>query len=396
MSLFHRQIAAVWLLEQTPIDHRKLLLKKLNLSDKHLAISWAPSSLSTIKWSNNLSGPPIEIFKNTKIKIALWPNSKFILKSSKNEKKKMAFRLTDGSILISETPHIEPRFFFGPLVMTFIFMVFSLIILSLWAFNGIIRPLRRFSTAVEEFGKDGVAFIPFKEQGPDELRRSARAFNSMQQRINHLITDRTRMLTAVGHDLLTPITRLKLRAEYIINSELQESFVADLNHMQLLLQGAMIYLRDGKSGEKTASIDLSILLQTISDQWSDAGVDIPLIGSKHIYVNGRQLELLRLFGNLTENAVKHAHSISINVRADAGHAIVMIIDHGPGILKADKIKMLAPFTRGDDARNMDDKSGLGLGLAICKAIVKSHKGSLNLQDTPTGGLTVEVKLPLAD
>ncbi|MDJ0929929.1 HAMP domain-containing sensor histidine kinase [Breoghania sp.] len=188
---------------------------------------------------------------------------------------------------------------------------------------------------------------------------------------------------------------MRLRADYVEDDALRQAFVDNLDHINVLLQSTLTYLREGRSGEATVSVDLASLLSTVSDQFADLGQDLPLEGvSGRVPVEGRPSELLRVFSNLADKAFKHSGDGMIRLVVEDGMARVDVVDYWPGIADENKTAMLEPFVSGDVARNKDWAMGFGLGLAICRSIVWGYGGAFTLLDTPGGGLTVRVELPL--
>jgi signal transduction histidine kinase len=390
-----RQIAAVWLIDHTAPAGREALLAELTVSDPRLGLEKAGILPVGLDWSAQDKPPPLRSGLAVGIETAVLAASPSGA-TDQADTINIAFRLGDGAVYTGASERGRPPPLGGPAMITIVFLAVTFIVLGLWATRSLTAPLRQFSSAVEAFGRDGVEPVALAEQGPDEVRRAASAFNRMQQRINRLVEDRMRMLAAVGHDLRTPITRLRLRADYVQDDALRSDLLGNLDHMDALLKGALAYLSDGRSGEETALVDLPSLLSTISDQWADQGVPVPFDGPTRLRISGRPSELMRLFGNLANNAVTHGGGGRIVLAVDDGRVQVDIIDSGPGIATDLKADMMAPFTRGDTARTMHAESGFGLGLAICEAIVKGHGGRLMLVDTPGGGLTARVTLPLAE
>ncbi len=387
----HRQQAALWLIDRAKPDERPDLMAALVSEDPELRFRVADTATAAaIDWS--ASGPG-RAYRGETIGSGTGtvPSTAGETAGSVD----MAFRLRDGTVLIGSGSWRPPPMFGGPVFVTVAILAICLLVLGIWAARSLTAPLRSFSRAVETFGREDTTPVMLTEQGPVEVRAAASAFNRMQARIDDLVQDRTRMLAAVGHDLRTPVTRLRLRADYVADHSLRDAVLADLDHMDGLLRGALSYLQSGQSGEKTVPVDLSSLLQTIADQWADSGVIVPCSGPSRVQVSGRPSELLRLFGNLVENAVRHGGGgeIILMTLTDEEAVNVAIVDHGPGIPEDAHQAMLEPFVRGDAARNMDQAAGFGLGLAICVTLARGHGGTLELTETPGGGLTVRVRLP---
>lgn len=263
--------------------------------------------------------------------------------------------------------------------------------LTLWASRGITAPLARFASAAEEFSIDRDP-SPLREEGPAEVRTAARALNRLRDRIHALFADRTRMLAAISHDLRTPITRMRLRVEFIEDGVLRGQFTRDLAHMDTMVQGALSYLRDANRREKRAAFDLSSLLQTISDEFSDIGHEIHYDGPRWIVVTGDAQQLERAVTNLVENAVRYGTQTIVRLGEEAESLLIEVADDGPGIPENDRQRLLEPFMRGDEARGRIDSEGFGLGLAIAQSIAAAHGGSLTLHDNLPRGLIARIRL----
>lgn len=277
-------------------------------------------------------------------------------------------------------------------VATIILIGLNIGALSLWASRGISAPLARFATAAEEFSIDRDP-SPLREEGPVEVRTAARALNRLRDRIHALFADRTRMLAAISHDLRTPITRMRLRVEFIEDDALRGQLTRDLEHMDAMVQGALSYLRDASRQERRAAFDLSSLLQTIADEFSDMGHDIRYDGPRQVVFVGNTNQFERALTNLVENAVRYGHEVRIHLHEEAGTLLIEVADDGPGIPEGDRQRLLEPFARGDEARGRIGSEGFGLGLAIAHSIVAAHDGELTLLDNHPRGLLVRIVLP---
>ena len=384
-----RLAAAAWTLDPLPDDVRREVLQSFARHDSDLHLTLTPKAPDGFDWSGKGLPRPLvdELGSRFGIGMAVGPH--------KDDGPRLVFRLHDGTYLIADGSLEPPPPVVGPAFVTALFLAVSVVVLGAWAAHELILPLQRLAGAVERFGSDTIEPVDLREEGPREVRRLAFALNRMQHRINQLMENRVRMLAAIGHDLRTPITRLRLRAEYVEDPALRAAFIDDLDCMDRLLQGGLTYLREGRSGEQTVTVDLVSLLSTVCDQCADLGHDVPFASSTcRVPVDGRPSELLRLFANLADNAIKHAGGGAIGLAVVDDLARVEVVDNGPGIAECEKAAMQEPFVSGDAARNKDRPVGFGLGLAICRAIAKGHNGTFVLGDTPGGGLTVRVELPL--
>ncbi|MBB5764126.1 ATP-binding protein [Methylorubrum rhodesianum] len=289
----------------------------------------------------------------------------------------------------------------GPIIFTFVFLGVSLTLLSFWATRALTAPLAGLAAAAEAFGTAEEP-PPLPKRGPEEVLALARALDRMRTRLLRLLDDRTQMLAAISHDLRTPITRLRLRAEFIEDERAREMTLRDLDQMNGLVESALSYVRDGQGapgGGETTLIDLASVVQTVCDGFSDVGAAVSLERTRHVLVRGRPDDLQRAITNLVDNAVKYGGGARL-VMGPAGSGdhpgvAVEVIDDGPGIPDAERSAMLQPFVRGDRARNLDSASGFGLGLSIVLAIVEGHGGRLRLENRPGGGFCARIELPLA-
>ncbi|MTH97911.1 ATP-binding protein [Roseibium sp. RKSG952] len=274
--------------------------------------------------------------------------------------------------------------------------LFSLLlfVLLVWATRTLIRPLSQLSRAASSFGHQSMDPVPLAERGPLEVREAARAFNRMQTRINQFVDRRTRMLAAISHDLRTPLTRLRLRIHFMEDEDQKQRNLADLDLMENQLNSALHFLKQGQSDEPFAKIALGSFVQSLTDQFSDLGFEVSLEMETGLTVNARRNDLIRALSNLIDNARKYAGEVTVAVKRHNNQAEIRVIDHGPGIAEEDFERMLEPFERGDLARQVQPGTGFGLGLATSRGIAEAHGGSLCLMETPGGGLTVSLRLPL--
>jgi signal transduction histidine kinase len=311
--------------------------------------------------------------------------------------RKFLIGLPDGTgldieLLADPLAALPPRPFSMLVLATIVLVGLNIGALTLWASRGITAPLARFAAAAEEFSIDRDP-SPLREEGPAEVRTAARALNRLRDRIHTMFADRTRTLAAIGHDLRTPITRMRLRVEFIEDGALRAQFTRDLEHMAAMVQGALSYLRDADHREKPVAIDLSSLLQTIADEFADMGHSIRYDGPHRVVVSGDAQQLERAVTNLAENAVRYGKETTIRLREDAETLMIEVADDGPGIPEGDRSRLLEPFMRGDEARGRLDSEGFGLGLAIAQSIAIAHGGRLTLHDNEAGGLLARISLP---
>ncbi|WP_439922790.1 ATP-binding protein [Nitrobacter sp. JJSN] len=291
-------------------------------------------------------------------------------------------------------PGRSPRpFWSGPWMAPLLFAAISLTLLGLWAARALTAPLSSFAKAAEHFSLNGTA-APLPERGPEEIRSVAKALNRMRDRITGLIEDRTRMLAAISHDLRTPITRLRLRSEFIEDEVHRRHMLRDLDQMSAMLEAVLSFLRNDRRLESVTLVDIATTLQLIADQFIDMGHKVGYDGPAHAMITARPDDLHRAITNLVENAVRFGADVAIRLRVSLQVLTIDVEDDGPGISDAHKDVMLEPFVRGDDARTMDESAGFGLGLSIARAIVDAHSGTLSLNDRKPHGLIARITLPV--
>ena len=303
-----------------------------------------------------------------------------------------SIRLDDGSWLNYQTVrNVQDSSFPMRLVLSTALMVLAVIVAGICAARRVNAPLAAVARAAERLGEDAT-MAKLQEKGPLEVQRMARAFNQMQERIRNFIDDRTKMLAAISHDLRTPITRLRLRAEFIEDKGQHDKTLADLNHMEKMISSVLSFAKDEHQREGLEQIDLAALLLSICSDMSDTGHSVEYEGAETLTVMGRPIALKRAFTNLVENAVKYGGQARVRLTAESKRAIVRIEDDGPGISEEDREKVFAPFFRIDRARNLET-GGTGLGLALARSIIRAHGGDIRLSNLEPKGLQVEVALP---
>ncbi len=264
------------------------------------------------------------------------------------------------------------------------------------AVRQLLVPVKTLARAAEEFGRDVVNAKPLPETGPVEIVTAARAFNTMAARIRRFVEDRTFLLTAIGHDLRTPITRLKLRAEYMEDEEQRAKMLADLDEMEAMVAATLAFGKDIAAAEPVVRLDLASLLRTILDEAADIDPEnagaLSYQGPEHMPVSGRPLALKRAFSNLVTNALKYGDAARVTLHPPAkGIVRIDIDDNGPGISADQMEAVFEPFRRLETSRNRET-GGSGLGLSIARNILRAHGGDIQLSNR-RDGLRATVTLP---
>ena len=255
------------------------------------------------------------------------------------------------------------------------------------------RPLRALAEAADALGHDLDA-PPLAETGPAETRHAARAFNRMQDKIRRLIAERARALAAVSHDLRTPLTRLRLRAELIDDNTLRGQMTNDLNAMAAMLDSTLDYLRNLHDNEPLRRIDMNALLASLTDDYAENDVPVSIEGSAHAPYSGRLSALRRALQNLIDNAVRYGHRVTVRIEDDANRLRIAVEDDGPGLPPEQCARVVEPFYRAPDSNDVtSNTSGIGLGLSITRDIALLHGGQLQLGRSSQGGLCAALILP---
>ncbi|MHC8363774.1 sensor histidine kinase [Pseudomonas sp. LS2P72] len=277
-------------------------------------------------------------------------------------------------------------------LIVILLVLISTALVALIATRRLATPLQHFADGARRFGVDFRA-PPIEPLGPQEIRQAILAFNAMQAQLQHFIRDRTQMLAAISHDLRAPLTRMRLRGEFIEDSEQQQRLFRDVDEMQAMINSALEFFRDDARLEPATQFDLAELLQTLLDDYRDQGVEIAFSGPLRWVYFGRPSGLKRVMTNLLDNAIKYASEPAIELIPGAGEVRIKVLDRGPGIPDASLEQVFAPFFRLEGSRNKST-GGVGLGLSAARAIVLEHGGELTLRNRSKGGMEALVVLPV--
>jgi signal transduction histidine kinase/cell division protein FtsL len=287
----------------------------------------------------------------------------------------------------------QPPTFEGLALVSVLTTAIVLVVIVVFTVRRTTRPLRELAGAAERLGR-GETIEPLAERGPSDVRQTVAAFNAMQDRLKRYVGDRTRMLAAISHDLRTPITSLRLRAELVEDTETREAMMRTLADMQTMVEATMSFAKDEATEEPTRTVDLASLLDSLCDDLAVIGKDVTFHETEEkLALACRPNALARSFRNLIENAVAYGHRARVSVHRDADSAIVDIDDDGPGIGDGDRIRVFEPFVRLESSRSKET-GGIGLGLSIARTIIHAHGGEISLSNRPGGGLRASVRLPV--
>ena len=301
-------------------------------------------------------------------------------------------KLADGSpVTIDVRPSMVPL---SPWLPVVLLGQLALMILCAWlAVRIAIRPLTRLAQAVENLDPNTHP-VHLDEQGPTEVAHAAIAFNAMQARIAAYLKERMQLLAAISHDLQTPITRMKLRAELMDDCGDKDKLWNDLGEMEHLVREGVAYARSVHGAtEESRRTDLDSFLDSLVFDYQDMGKDVQLSGKSNAVIHTRPHALRRVLVNLTDNALKFAGAAQLRVEPKEGDSLsVTVMDRGPGIAEEELARVIEPFYRVENSRNRST-GGTGLGLAIAQQLAQALGGSLTLRNREGGGLCAELRLP---
>jgi len=278
---------------------------------------------------------------------------------------------------------------FDYILRIYLLRILAVVLVALLAVRLALRPLKQMAEAAQALGRD-IHRPPLSLEGPQEVRQAAQAFNAMQRRLIDSIAERTRFFAAVSHDLRTPITRLRLRAELLPDEGQRERFRADLGHMEEMVSASLDFLRSGELEQAREPVAVDALLQGLQADFEDLG------GTLDIHGSARPLPahpggLRRCLQNLLDNARRHAPGpVQISVVDEPSRLLIRVADRGPGIAAEHRQRVFEHFYQVDPSRS---GGGHGLGLSIAASIVAAHGGTLQLTPRDGGGLVVSLELP---
>jgi signal transduction histidine kinase len=275
-----------------------------------------------------------------------------------------------------------------------LFIAGLLVLLPLaWLFSRALSiPIAKFSQAAQRLGSDPNApSLPV--EGPKEMLAAIESFNAMQARLNGLLQERTEMIAAIAHDLRTPLMRLAFRLDDL-PSPLNEKVNADIQEMRSMIAAALDFIRDRTLSARRERLDFRLLVESVVDDQTDLGRDVSMARGAAITVTGDPLALRRAVMNIVDNAVKYGERARLQLAVSKEHCTLRVDDDGPGIADSVQRRVFEPFFRLESSRNRDT-GGVGLGLAVVRAIVIDHGGDIRLNNRADGGLRVTMTLPLA-
>lgn len=302
-----------------------------------------------------------------------------------------AARGADGSWRVVEYRGAAPSVLIRhQVLLLFVLGALAMLPLAWWFSRALAAPIRRFAEAADRLGRDPHA-PPLPASGVTELAQAAQSFNTMQERINRLLDERTQMVGAIAHDLRTPLARLAFRLDGLAPAQ-RDKASADIEEMKAMIAAALDFLRNQARPHQRQRLDFGLLVGSVVDGMADMGRDVELDATPGVILAGDPDGLRRVVTNLVDNALKYGHRARLRLQRDGDHCELQVDDDGPGVPEGLQERLLLPFVRGESSRNRDT-GGIGLGLSVAHDVVLAHGGELRLINRPEGGLRVSVRLP---
>lgn len=374
----------IWNANQTmQLDEFKEILNRLNKSKLQINNNHISMSLTSYPvW-------PLQFGKNTP-----WQTIVKELHNDIHRAKYFSYLLKNGQWL-----NYKITAAFTIYQATLLFMMVEILLLGFilfygWSIMRFVIPLHRFKDSAERLGID-VNTTPVSTYGPAIVQETANAMNKMQQRIQELINTRTKMLAAISHDLRTPITRLKLRTQFLSDEAQANKINKDLDEMENLISGILSFAQNDVLKETKLRFDINSLIASICYDYTDMGYSIEYNSTikDKLPFFGRPLALKRAIGNVISNAVKYASQVWVSMQKNADKIVIYVEDNGPGIPTAELSKVFEAYYRAEYGK-AKSSTGSGLGLTIAYEVVHSHDGAIDLYNKAESGLQVVIQLPL--
>lgn len=303
----------------------------------------------------------------------------------------LSIHLASGEWLNVRTMFHRPGVQLSPhAALPLLLMALAVALVALWTARRVVGPMRALAQGADRLGR-GLDAEPLPLRGPSEVRETTQAFNRMTDRLTRFVNERTHMLAALGHDLRSPLTAMRLRIEMLDETEDSIRLQALVEEMQAMVEATLEFSRGVARAEPAAEVDLAALL---GDLVGDVGGDrASLAPSPPVRITIRPQALNRALRNLIDNAVRYGGAAQVTLSREPGMAVITIADRGPGLPEDQLEAVFEPFVRLEASRSRDT-GGVGLGLAIARTIIQAHGGTVTLRNLQAGGLQAVVRLPI--
>ncbi|WP_068081494.1 ATP-binding protein [Polycladidibacter stylochi] len=308
-----------------------------------------------------------------------------------------SIQLKDGNWLNVQSSFIPPALPFQTVLLPLVVLGGLLIVVVSLFVMWVTKPLQVLAQRAEELGR-GENSEPIPLRGPKELRFATNAFNQMQERLTRFINDRTKLLAAISHDLRTPITSLRIRAEFVEDAEDRAKMIATLDEMQSMVEATLRFARDESQSEALRKVSLSDLISSICYDYLEMGARVEENVDSGVVCALRPNAFKRALRNLIDNSLRYGSRAAVHLERVGSNAVIRVCDDGPGIPENRLCDVFEPFVRLEESRN-EETGGIGLGLSICRSIVHAHGGTIELKnaddnDGDMTGLIVKITLPM--
>src|ERR1700761_6320086 len=268
----------------------------------------------------------------------------------------------------------------------------AVLLLALVAVRFAVKPLKELAKAAEALGRN-IYRPPLPVTGPLEVRTAAQSFNAMQEQLTRSLAERTRFLTAVSHDLRSPLTRLRLRTEMLPDTEARERLRGDLDEMEAMVGATLDAVQGVEITEERHEIEINSMLEGLAEDAREAGHEVSIEGRATRPLSGYPRNLKRCLQNLLDNAIRYGDSAKISVSDDDAVLCIAISDEGPGITDEALLeRVFEPYFRVSASRS-GASGGTGLGLTIARSVAAAHGGTLTLRNGAVKGLVATLRLP---
>lgn len=372
-------------------EHKNNPRKKTQLSENYLNLSYQFDSNKKLPTKQPRLNEPLIIFKNI---LSAKIHEKNIVRLNKENKIEILLELKNEILYIT----FPAKLLLNPTVYIFvlwiIFLTVILLSISIIFSKNQIKSILALADSMDKFGRGVLNSKNFKPTGALEIRKAGIAFLKMKARIEKQITKRTTMLAMISHDLRTPLTRMKLQLELMEENKETNGLKQDILTMQQMINSYLDFAK-GETTEKFKEILIFPWIKSFLNKWTNINAEfINLTKSDHLKVRIKSNSFERALSNLIGNAIKYGTKVRISLNASSFNISIIVEDNGIGIEDTEKPLVLKPFYRSDKARQLDNSSNVGLGLAITKEIINDHNGFLYLDDSKDlGGLLVKIEIP---
>lgn len=304
----------------------------------------------------------------------------------------LSIRLNDGRWLNVATMFHRPQVQWSPTtVFSILSMAGAVALIVLVVVRQIVKPMEALAQGAERIGR-GMETAPLPLSGPREVRDTVEAFNRMQARLTRFLNDRTRLLAALGHDLRSPLTAMRIRLELLEENEDVRRLKALVEDMQHMVETTLAFARGALHSEPAVEVNLTDMLLELVEDFRLSEATVSLTAPDTVSTLVRPTSLRRALRNLIDNAIRYGNTVEIGLENNKEEIQIVIDDRGPGIPEEQMATIFEPFVRLERSRSRDT-GGIGLGLAIARTIVQAHGGEIALSNRPAGGLSVCVHLP---